>query len=197
RVWDTESGRERYTLRGHTARVLAVAFSPDGRRLTSAGSGQDPDGGPLPGDVRVWDTATGQELLTLPGTYGVSGLAWDPDGRTLAGAASDKPVKLWEADPPEQLLTPPGPPGKVEALAWSPDGRRLAAASQDGALALLDPDSGQEVLPLPRQPAQARGLAFSPDAKLLAVGTGRAFAPRQLGEVRVLDAATGQPVHVF
>ena len=37
RVWDADTGRELATFKGHTDRVLGVAFSPDGHFLASAG----------------------------------------------------------------------------------------------------------------------------------------------------------------
>jgi serine/threonine protein kinase len=46
------------TFQGHTDGVWGVAFSPDGRRLAFASPDQS---------VKIWDTATGQECLTLKG----------------------------------------------------------------------------------------------------------------------------------
>jgi WD40 repeat protein len=79
--------------------------------------------------VRVWDAATGQELLTLKGhTNQVNGVAFSPDGRRLASASPDQTVRVWDAATGQELLTLKGHTSHVNGVAFSPDGRRLASA---------------------------------------------------------------------
>ena len=86
-----ESGRELFPLRGHSASVSALAFSPDGRRLATAS---------IDRTVKLWDMATGDEVLTLRGhTAGVGCLAWSPDGLRLASGSIDWTARVWEARP--------------------------------------------------------------------------------------------------
>ena len=71
-----------------SAAVRAVAFSPDGTRLTT-GSGDKA--------VRVWDTASGRHLLEVRhGTF-VTAVALSPDGTRLAAGNGGKAVRTWSA----------------------------------------------------------------------------------------------------
>src|SRR5207245_2066629 len=64
RVWDVGTGEEVRALHGHTAPVLNVSYSPDGRVLaSSSGAHQTGD----PGEVRLWDAATGRGRFVLRG----------------------------------------------------------------------------------------------------------------------------------
>ena len=88
------SGRELFATRAHAADVKALAWSPDGCRLASASTDDT---------VKVWDGASGEELLTLhsppKGNKEVAGLhsvAWRPDGKRLA-VADVYDVIVWEA----------------------------------------------------------------------------------------------------
>jgi WD40 repeat protein len=70
-----------------------VSFSPDGSRLAS--SSQDRT-------VKVWDTATGQEVLSLKGNgVPVWGVAFGPDGRLLASGSDEGTIMMWPAGAPK------------------------------------------------------------------------------------------------
>jgi WD40 repeat protein len=178
--------RKAMPLLGHTGWVDSVAFSPDGQRIVS---------GSRDATVRVWEAATGREVLCLKGHTGrVECIAFSPDGQRIisgsgnfdgAGRPLPGEVKVWDAKQGRELLSLRT--GYVRCVAFSPDGQRIASGDADGTVHVWDPATGREVLFRKVHRSIVRSLVFIPDRQRIASVGGD-------GAVRVWEVATGREV---
>jgi WD40 repeat protein/serine/threonine protein kinase len=103
-LWDLETRRQSFSLRGLTEGVTCLAFSPDSQRLV-AGTGGFGAGVEKPSVVRVWELRTGQTVLELPAGYRtVRAVVFSPNGKCLASAGDA--VRFWDASPRGEATQP-------------------------------------------------------------------------------------------
>ena len=131
-VWDADTGAPRARLEVGRP-VWRTVFSPDGRRLVAASTGNR---------TRVWDLATGKPLLTLGHEASVWHAAFSPDGCWIATASFDGTARLWNATS-GMPATPPLKHGAIALhVAFSPDGRHIVTTSDDKTARVWDAATG-------------------------------------------------------
>lgn len=163
-VWEIATGR-RLARFPHPHVVVAVAFSPDSRKLVT---------GCLDRHARLWDIEMGRELARVVHPDGVQIVRVAPGGRHVASgsapflvASRDQTVQIWEAENGQEVgrITHED---AIRSVAFSPDGRWIASASADRTVRLANLTGREEMrLALNDYPF---ALAFAPDGRNLLVG---------------------------
>jgi WD40 repeat protein len=171
RIWDLDSRKAIVSIDKLPHWTSPPVFSPDGKCLAA---------GAFPKTLKVWDTASGRELLVKDLESLVGAVAFSPSGKRLAVATWSKDVRILDADTGELVKTCPGDVSPRRILTFSPDGKRLAAAGLEGLISLWDAESGQLVRTFKGHIGGVFDIAFSPDATRLASASAD-------GNVRVWD----------
>jgi serine/threonine protein kinase/WD40 repeat protein len=126
-----ESAESLGKFEGHKGTIHALALSPDGRVLVSAGDDRA---------IRLWGFESREPVRSLEDAHRgiVKGLAFHPDGRRLASCGNDGAVKVWDVEHGAELLALVDNDSPFNAIAFSPDGGLLAACDQEGAVRVWD-----------------------------------------------------------
>ena len=165
----------KYVLRGHTAAVTAISWSPDDMQLASASNDQT---------VRLWSARSQATTLVYRYPAPVLAVAWNFNGTLLASGGRDDVVQVWN---PGGLMRYRSPDlhAPVSAVLWDADSSQLLVATLGAGLHQFA--VGRNAAVPWKSKGVVRALALSPDARYLAMGS-------QNGGITVLEMQTGRRV---
>ena len=164
---DTNTGKQKTTISGHTNSVNNIAFSPDSRIIAS-GNGEQ---------LLLWDVNTAEKMTTL-NTNGlnVSTVTFNKNGSILASGNEDGKILLWDMETRQlksEIIVPPLKPNirsGIGNIAFSPDGNTLASSGgyEDYSLYLWDVATGKHKATLNGHKNDIESIVFNPDGTILA-----------------------------
>ena len=184
-------GTTRWELpQGATARygkgwINDITFSPDGAQLAVATT------------IGIWiyDVLTGREVKLLTGEMkGANAISYSPTGDILAGAHSDRTVRLWNVRTGDQKLLPTlsKHTKAIYTIDFSADGRMLASGSEDNTIRVCDIHTEELLSILPESNAAVYTVAFAPNSRAPVVSVSNILAGGSGdGTIRVWDAGSG------
>ena len=163
KLLSTVSGKETARLVGHRSWVPGVSFTPDGKRLVSAGSDQT---------IRVWNVENGRELAALQGHLSeVYCLAVAGDGRTVVSGGKEGELLGWDLEHLEPRRRFETLPTTVADFCFLPTSREILTVNADGTVGLWNTDTLQQEESITALGSNVHELLVSPDGKLLVAST--------------------------
>ena len=174
-LWSLETKKSKLKLDGGCG-VLALAFSPDGKTLYSAGDDAL---------IRRWDPATGKQTGTFKG-HGDIIVSLIAHGDRLISGALDRTIRIWDANTMKQLRSVSRSQGDCDALALASAGDQIATAGFHNAIRIFETAAGKERILTPGPQAPLAGLALSSDNNRLAsvAADGQVLVWDQAGKLR-------------
>jgi len=161
-------------------RVLALAFSADGKSLVS--------GGGIPartGEIKIWNPATGALEREIKDAHSdtVFTIAFSRDGRLLASGGADKLIKLFDAKTGAFIRLFEGHTQHVLGLAWKRSGRILVSAGADKVAKVWDLVTGEQLKSIEGFRKEVTSIAWleAQNEMLLASGDGQLRTAKEDG----------------
>lgn len=139
------------------SRVLALAFSPDGKWLATGGG--DPS---RSGELMLWDVAQRSFAKMFVDAHSdtVFGIEFSRDGKWLLSGAADKFVKLFDVESGKLIRAFEGHTNHVLDVAWKADASRIASAGADNVIKIWNVETGEQHRTIPGFAKQVTSVQF-------------------------------------
>jgi WD40 repeat protein len=163
---DVQTGQTIQTFAGHTANGPVAILSSDGKFVVTGTDSDEED------NLRLWDAATGKQLLAINCPGGVVGVAISPDNRYILSGSRDNIARLWDVQTGKEVRKFVGHTNIIWNVTFSPDGKYILTASQDKTARLWDVATGEQLRLFPGHGnSSVANAIFSPDGKYVVVGS--------------------------
>ncbi|MFC1763449.1 protein kinase [Planctomycetota bacterium] len=173
----------------------ACATSPNGARIATAYRN---------GTIKIWDGATGNEILNFRGHEApIYTVEFSPDGRLIISGGEDQLVKVWDVASGKNVVTLRGHDSWIKCATFSPDGKRIASASgkytgstmaqpdaQTASIKIWDANSGEELITIHDVAKRIDSVSFHPEGKRILTG-------HASSEAFEWDTSTGKKLRTF
>ncbi|MEL6148605.1 MAG: WD40 repeat domain-containing protein, partial [Chloroflexota bacterium] len=170
RFFETEDERT-----AHDNVVSALAFSPDGTQMATASHDRT---------VRLWNTQSGELIITLEGHSGrVLSADFSRDGALLATGDANNVILVWDVGNGQVQKRLEGHNGRINDVAFAPDGSQLVSVSSDTQVFVWNMQTGERIRSLGNHGSRVTKVAYNPDGTTFITGDAN-------GLIFVWDAAT-------
>jgi hypothetical protein len=137
-LYEVATGKLLRRFANHRVSTHSLVFSPDGKLLASCARADASDDSWADTTIRLWEVASGQELLSIHLPMPIYQVTFAPDGNTLAAACEDGTIRLWEVASAKELQRFEEAGNTAYCVAFSPQGDRLASAMSNGTALIWD-----------------------------------------------------------
>ncbi|ETO29051.1 NB-ARC domain-containing protein [Reticulomyxa filosa] len=169
-------------LSGHSDRICAVQFSPDGKKIVSC---SDDD------TIKMWDALSGKKIQTFEGhSSAVKIIQFSPDGSKILSSSRDNTIRIWNASSGRQIHVWKEHTNVISVAQFSPDGFKVVSSSWDNTVQIWDVSSGKRIHLLDGHSSCVNGAQFSPDSSRVASSSWDRT-------IRIWDVLSGKQIQIL